>query len=264
MAKPASVLRTILKGGADPDVSHDGMAKHDGSNRHAFWSTSADATVEASIAPANALAGLLETQLGRMRLSRANVLDLGCGAGLYGFTVALRHEGVNVTMLDQAHVIEKTKFWAKEFAVEERVKFVEGSVFEMAPPENAYDVIILSHFLQNFDYATNVRILKALAPALKPNGIVVVNEFLRTPGLYSPWHSALMPVQRNLLLLLSTEGGRTYTSEQVAALFQDAGLGVLGMDGDYPKLDNTFIYGARIPARKSEDQDPRDYHNQVK
>lgn len=260
MAKPAQIMRTVLRGGADPSESHDGTAMKGGSNEHAFWAASADATVEASIAPANALATLLESQLGHARMNRANVLDLACGAGLYGFTLALRNDGVNVTVLDQSNVIAKTRKWALEFGVASRVKFVEGSVFEMEPPENAYDAIIVSHFLQNFDYATNVKILKTLAPSLKPNGLLVVHDYVRASGLYSPWTtSQATPLQQNFMLLLSTERGRTYTAEQLAAVFDDAGLFVIGMEEEYP-LDSTFIYGARIPTEvKSEGS----YHNQV-
>jgi ubiquinone/menaquinone biosynthesis C-methylase UbiE len=239
--KMLEAKEAVQRGGADPFTSHDGMAEKAGENQHSFWSTFARDTVEFSVNPANALADLVLSSLSK-KTGPIEVLDVACGTGTYGFILAQRHDGIRVTSLDQQNVISHTRKWAQHFGVADRVSYIEGSIFNVSLPSAAYGMILVPHFIHHFDSTTNVVILKKLAASLTPGGQLVINDFIRAEGAYSPWKNP-MPFQFDFSMLISTEKGQTYSVREVAELLDEAGLRLTKSSGNFP-LPNTYIVAA--------------------
>ena len=63
-------------------------------------------------------------------------------------------------------------------------------------------------FLHHFDPDACVALLRRLRGALRPGGLLAVNEFLRAADHYGPWTADQQPFQFNYVMLLSTERGR--------------------------------------------------------
>ena len=63
-------------------------------------------------------------------------------------------------------------------------------------------------FLHHFDADVCVALLRRLRGALRPGGLLAVNDFLRAADAYGPWTADPQPFQFNYLMLLTTERGR--------------------------------------------------------
>jgi tRNA (mo5U34)-methyltransferase len=68
------------------------------------------------------------------------VLDVGCNAGFYTFELARR--GASVTALDiDAHYLRQARWAAREFGLESRIEFREGSVYGLAGSSERFDLV---------------------------------------------------------------------------------------------------------------------------
>ena len=113
----------------------------------------------------------------------------------------------------------------------------------MSLPPAAFDAILVSHFAHHFDMPTNVRILTRLAAALAPGGVLVLNDFVRDSGLYTPWKHP-QPVQFSFTMLLTTEEGNTYSVEEYREMIDLSGMKLLTSQGNFP-LPNSYIIAAK-------------------
>src|SRR6185436_15691404 len=93
-----------------------------------FWETFARSTASFAVPGAMALGALLGEWLGARREIR--VLDVACGSGLYGLTLA-RDPRVELTLLDWPNVLVETRKWALRTGADaSRVRYIEGNLFE--------------------------------------------------------------------------------------------------------------------------------------
>lgn len=68
------------------------------------------------------------------------VLDIGCNAGFYSFELARR--GAAVTALDiDSHYLTQARWAAREYNLEHRVEFRQGSVYELARSGEQFDLV---------------------------------------------------------------------------------------------------------------------------
>jgi tRNA (mo5U34)-methyltransferase len=68
------------------------------------------------------------------------VLDVGCNAGFYSFELARR--GAEVTGLDiDAHYLRQARWAARQYGLEARIEFREGSVYELARGGEQFDLV---------------------------------------------------------------------------------------------------------------------------
>src|SRR5579871_2254431 len=105
------LAETVRAGGA---VRDDRPAETPG---HPFWNTFARA-VSLAAPSANVLADLLAPWIAS-RPAPVRVLDLACGSGLYGLTLARRFPSLRVTALDWPGVLDEARATARRLAVED-------------------------------------------------------------------------------------------------------------------------------------------------
>lgn len=110
---------------------------------------------------------------------RANleILDIACGSGLYSLTLAAQHPTARTTLLDWANVLELTKDNVDRLGLRERTGFIDGDVFEVALG-GPYDVIIASQIFHHFSEQHCLELMRRLAETLKPDGRLVIHEFV--------------------------------------------------------------------------------------
>jgi ubiquinone/menaquinone biosynthesis C-methylase UbiE len=144
---------------------------------HEFWVTFADASAGVMAPAAHGLAELLEPWAGERE--ELDVLDVACGAGLYGLALARTHPAAQVTLLDWDNVLARAGENVARMGLEDRTRFLEGDAFEVELG-GPYDVVIASHFLHHFSPERCVKALQRFAAALKPGGRIVINEFTTT------------------------------------------------------------------------------------
>jgi len=153
------------------------------------------------------------------RPGAASVLDLGAGPGHISRAFAGR--GVAATMLDMDDVVRHvTTAYGLEGV--DGLTVLRGDFNTDPLPRGPFDIVLLSNVLHIYPPERNVALLKKVAEATTPGGLVAVAEFLRGRS----GRAGRFGVQ----MLLHTEGGDAYRDEDVTSWLDEAGFGDVRVD----------------------------------
>jgi ubiquinone/menaquinone biosynthesis C-methylase UbiE len=155
-----------------------------------------------------------------------SLLDLAGGPGVYGLTFADETPGLTATVFDLPGA---RPYFQEEAARHPRggeVRFITGD-FQEASLEGPYDVVWLSQVLHGESPQDCRALVAKAASALKPGGVLWVQEFVVDPETPSnPW-----PGLFSLNMLLHTQGGQSYTAGEICGFMQEAGLTGCALEG---------------------------------
>ncbi|SDW70776.1 C-methyltransferase [Amycolatopsis xylanica] len=149
-----------------------------------------------------------------------DVLDVGCGHGLFGLALAATHPEGRLWCQDWPSVLDVAAGYAARRGMADRTSYLPGDAFT-AELGGSYDVIVLANFLLQFSAARCAELLARLVPALKPGGRIVIAGF--TTGDAPPAaerHAHLL----GLLMLAGTSGGELHSGADYLAMLAAAGL----------------------------------------
>lgn len=152
------------------------------------------------------------------------ILDVGAGSGVWGISFALRDREAHVTVADFAQVIEVTKRFVAEFGLSDRFDYIPGNFRETEFGENKYDVVTLGHILHSEGERHSKALLRKIRRALKPNGQLVIGEFLVDENRQENELGLLFAVN----MLVNTEEGDTFTFNEISEWLREAGFGEVG------------------------------------
>lgn len=184
---------------------------------HPFWETFVDAWTGASFPTAHAVADLLEPWASTR--PALEILDVACGSGIYGATVAGAHDPSHVTFLDWAPVLKSTRIYAEQFGVGQRADYLEGDMFSV-PLGGPYDVALASHVFHHFSPARCVELLARVRRALKPDGHIAIHDFIVSTSTSQEPAAALFSV----IMLVRTSSGRVYSATDYERMLGEAGF----------------------------------------
>lgn len=102
------------------------------------------------------------------------ILDWGCGTGIWGLTLAHRDVQANVTMVDWLEPIETVKGMAESIGIAERVTCVPGKFSEVDLPEERFDLVLLANHLHLMSPGAWAPLLERIGTFLKVGGEVAV------------------------------------------------------------------------------------------
>jgi 2-polyprenyl-3-methyl-5-hydroxy-6-metoxy-1,4-benzoquinol methylase len=146
------------------------------------------------------------------------VLDLGCGPGTYSMEIAAH--GVEVTLFDLPETIKIARdVVSRSRANPENVRFMDGDCLK-DDIGSGYDLILISQIVHMFSAKVNMMLLKKCRRALNENGRIVVHDFLINEARTMPSWSSLFAIN----MLVSTEGGRTYSPGDIKGWFLKTGF----------------------------------------
>lgn len=190
----------------------------------------------------------------RVTLRGAQVLDVGCGAGL--FSEALAGEGASVVALDLApELIEIARLHLLEsgYSVDYRLQSAES--LAEAQPES-FDVVVCMEMLEHVpDPAATVQ---ACARLLKPGGQLFLSTLNRTPAAF-----ALAIVAAEYIAGLLPRGTHSYAQfirpAELGGWLREAGLELRDVSGLLyepwrrsarlsKRVDVNYLAWARKPA----------------
>jgi len=80
---------------------------------------------------------------------RLNVLDMACGHGLYGYTLASRQPHALIWSLDWPNVLPLARERAAKMGIGDRVSVIAGDMFDV-PLGGPYDVVMITNVLHHF------------------------------------------------------------------------------------------------------------------
>ncbi|MER6775166.1 class I SAM-dependent methyltransferase [Streptomyces bacillaris] len=170
-----------------------------------------------------------------------DVLDVGCGHGLFGFTLAQGDPRARVSALDWPGVLEEARRHADRLGVDRQVDYLPGDAFT-TELDRRYDVILLGNFLFQFSARRCVELVRRLAGHLKPGGRLVVVGFTtgdRPPA--SEYHAHML----NLLMLAWTTDGELHSPAMYRKILASAGL--TGVEtAERPGLPLRMVTGHRV------------------
>lgn len=156
-----------------------------------------------------------------------SLLDIGGGPGIYAIEFARRYPALVVTVLDDAETLKVTDRNASAAGFRDRIRLQPGDAAsdDLGGP---YDCIFVSNLVHIYGPEWNRTLVARCAAALHPGGRLVLKDFFLDSERVSPAGSALFAVN----MLVNTDAGDCYTTEEIAGWMDAAGLrfdGVLGL-----------------------------------
>ncbi len=167
------------------------------------------------------------------------LLDLGGGPGTYAVEWAKRYPGAQVTIYDLPETLSVTRKILREKGASRLVALREGD-FLRDPLGGPYDFVWISQILHAYSPKDCVFLLRKVRRALAPGGRAAVQEFLLEKGGTFPPGPAFFSVH----MVAVTEGGKAYTSEEVAGMFRSAGFRRITMGR--PDIRGVGIVSGRV------------------
>ena len=132
------------------------------------------------------------------------------GHGLFGIAFAKNNPQAEIVALDWAPVLDVAKENARNAAVSDRYRTIEGSAFDVEYG-SGYDLVLLTNFLHHFDMATCEALLRKVRAALADGGRALTLEFVPNEDRISPPEAAGF----SMMMLAGTPSGDAYTPEAV-------------------------------------------------
>ena len=150
---------------------------------------------------------------------RRRLLDLGGGPGTYAIHFCLSHPDLEAVVCDLPTTRPFAEKTIARFGLQERITFQERD-FLRQEIEGKFDVAWLSHILHGEGPQGCAAILRNAVSALKPDGVLLIHEFILDDDAPGP----LFPALFSLNMLLCTETGQSYSQGQIGSMMAAAGL----------------------------------------
>ncbi len=147
------------------------------------------------------------------------MLDVGGGPGTYTITFLKANPHLRATILDLPPVIEIAREQVAAAGLEDRVAFVPGDCTS-ADPGYGYDFALVSNVVHILSAEQNAQLVQKCHAALEPGGTLVIKDFLTDPDRSGPAFSLIFALH----MLLHTEAGGTYSTEEVRRWTDNAGF----------------------------------------
>jgi len=103
-------------------------------------------------------------------------IDVGGGTGILTAAVLKKHQNLQATLFEQAHVIDEAEKLLNEAGVSERCQIIEGDFFDTIPEGG--ELYILSRVLLNWDDENALKILKNCRAAMSPSAKLLIMDFV--------------------------------------------------------------------------------------
>ncbi len=171
------------------------------------------------------------------------VLDMACGHGLYGYTLALRQAHAVVWSLDWPNVLPFALEHAARMGIGDRVFTIAGDMFEVELG-GPYDVVMITNVLHHFSEGRAVQLLRRAAEVTAPDGRIVLVGF--TVGDAPPATEAAAHLF-SILMLIWTHEGEVHTETAYRQMLARAGFTDVSLH-PVPTLPLRVIVARRVGA----------------
>lgn len=150
---------------------------------------------------------------------KRKLLDVGGGSGAYSAAFVNTYTGLEAVVFDLPGPIKIAKRLLEEKGIGDRVKTIEGD-FEVDDFGPGFDCILISNIIHFQDEKDNKRLLKKAQNALQEGGTVIIHGPILDEGKTFPKNAAIFAIR----MLLSSDGGRTYTWSEIEAWLKEVGF----------------------------------------
>jgi SAM-dependent methyltransferase len=149
-----------------------------------------------------------------------DMLDIGGSHGLLSVAICRRHSGLSSVVLDLPEAIEHAAPLLAREEMGSRVVHRTGNALTEDLGVEAWDLVFVSSLVHHFDDATNRALAKRIARSLRPGGIFVIQEHVRSS---TPKQAGQIGALLDLYFALTSESG-TWSFAEMADWQREAGL----------------------------------------
>ena len=168
-----------------------------------------------------------------------HIVDLGGASGALLIALAEQFPHLRGTVFDLPPVRPIAEGFFREQNLEDRLHFQEGDFFDDPLPTGA-DAYSLGFILHDWDHASGTYLLKKIAEALPPGGLLIIGESLLDEDRTGPLH-----VARNNLNMMVVARGRERTLSEYRDWIQACGFELERIESTEEK---DFLIARRRPA----------------
>jgi len=152
-------------------------------------------------------------------LAGLSVLDIGTGSGVWGAAFAKADPGLHVTYFDQEVVLAQARRNVEQLKLSAQARYWPGNLFTQDFGEAAFDLIILPQVLNVLRPEDLPDIFRRVARALKPDGLLVIAEYVLNERRDGPLDHLYFGLRRFL-----TNEGDLLSASEYGRLLADVGL----------------------------------------
>jgi SAM-dependent methyltransferase len=184
-------------------------------------------------APAERIRHVVDLCLARASHART-ARAVGGGPGLYARELASR--GLEVTLFDMPDTID---FVADAYHLRDAagVHLAAGDAIAGPLPAGPFDLVLVSNVMHIYGPAQNRALLRNVADVTAPGGVIAIGEMVRGR---SPRAARFA-----IVMLLNTESGNTYTTNEYEEWLHGAGFGAMRIENaDAERQLITAVKGA--------------------
>ena len=150
---------------------------------------------------------------------RKLLLDLGGGPGTYAIHFCLDNPELEAVIYDRQTTEPFARETVKKFKLTKRINFEKGD-FNVDPISGGpYDVAWLSHILHSNGPDACQALINKTVTDMKPGGLIMVHDFILDNNKIAPEFAALFSLN-----MLIHNSGRSYSEEEIVAMFENAGI----------------------------------------
>lgn len=150
----------------------------------------------------------------------ARVLDVACGAGVWGIGVLEENPQVIVDFVDLPETLPLTRKFAADHRMTDRSAFIAGDIRALDLGTARYDLACLGHILHSEGADHSRRLLQKIARSLKPGGTIAIAEFLVDADRRGPVSGLVFALN----MLIHTTDGNTFSIAELNRWLEDAGF----------------------------------------
>jgi SAM-dependent methyltransferase len=148
-----------------------------------------------------------------------DMLDIGGSHGYFSVAFCRRYSGLRAVVLDLPEAIKHAAPILAKEGMGDRVVHREGNALTDDLGTDAWDLVFISQFAHHFDDATNRDLVRRAARALRPGGVLAIQDAL----LPTLGKDAVLTLLSDLYLANTSQAG-SRTFEEIADWQRAAGL----------------------------------------
>lgn len=173
-----------------------------------------------------------------------HILDVAGGSGVWSIAMLEADKTSRATILDYPTVIEVAKQYVERHGLGERFEYLPGDLEVLDYPKKQFDLAVVAHICHAIGPKSTADLINSVAGSLKPQGRIVVVDFLPDVDRAMPGWPLIFGVN----MLISTDEGDVFTRQQYQTWFQNAGMALV----DVFELDSevSVIIGEKISDTK--------------
>lgn len=173
-----------------------------------------------------------------------DLLDIGGSHGYFSVAICRRHPGLQATVLDLPEAVAHAAPLLAAEGMGDRVVLRAGDALADDLGTEHYDVVFMMSLVHHFDDATNRALVRRVADALRPGGVLVIGDSIRL----EPHETDQMGSFFDLYFAMTSRAG-LWTYDEMADWQRAAGL-VPRKPIRLPLTKGTGMQAADKPARE--------------